>query len=204
MLGILIVLYGVVGSERTIKRVWDISQQANLSGKPHTGRFTEKGTLFLCLLRNLFFFENVIYGGFSLPETTALLAWKSIFRLEQWKFPLCWQNCCSGDFPIKGFYSLCITTVTLLLSDYRRGVSVSNNSNWCALRVNSSGHGTDNHVQCVNAKPYTLCENIILILTFIIALKIFNVFVCLFRSFPFRRLYCFPVVGRGKDRKGKE
>ncbi len=83
MLGILIVLYGVVGSERTITRVWDISQQVNLSGKPHTGRFTEKGTLFLCLLRNLFFFENVIYGGFSLPETTALLAWKSIFRLEQ-------------------------------------------------------------------------------------------------------------------------
>jgi len=26
MLGILIVLYGVAGSERTIKRVWDISQ----------------------------------------------------------------------------------------------------------------------------------------------------------------------------------
>ncbi len=46
MLGILIVLYGVAGSERTIKRVWDISQQANLSGKPQTGRFTEKGTVF--------------------------------------------------------------------------------------------------------------------------------------------------------------
>jgi hypothetical protein len=28
-----IALYGVVGSERTIKRVWDTSQQANLSGK---------------------------------------------------------------------------------------------------------------------------------------------------------------------------
>lgn len=55
MLGILIVLYGVAGSERTIKRVWDISQQANLSGKPQRGRFTEKDTLFLCLLRNLFF-----------------------------------------------------------------------------------------------------------------------------------------------------
>ena len=170
MLGILIVLYGVVGSERTITRVWDISQQANLSGKPHTGRFTEKGSLFLCLLRNLFFFENVIYGGFSLPETTALLAWKSIFRLEQWKFPLCWQNCCSGDFPIKGFYSLCITTVTLLLSDYRRRVSVLSNSDCCSLGVNSSGHGADNRVQSVNAKPYTLFENIILILIFRISL----------------------------------
>ena len=28
-----IALYGVVGSERTIKRVWDTSQQANLFGK---------------------------------------------------------------------------------------------------------------------------------------------------------------------------
>jgi len=46
MLGILIILCGVVGSERTIKRVWDISQQANLSGKPQTDRFTEKGTVY--------------------------------------------------------------------------------------------------------------------------------------------------------------
>lgn len=31
-----IALYGVVGSERTIKRVWDTSQQANQSGKPYS------------------------------------------------------------------------------------------------------------------------------------------------------------------------
>ena len=35
---------GVVGSERKIKRVWDTSQQAKYNV------FSEKGTLFLCLL----------------------------------------------------------------------------------------------------------------------------------------------------------
>jgi len=52
-----IVLYGVVGSERTFKRVWDTSQQAKSVRQAiaQTGRFTEKGTLFLCLLRNLSF-----------------------------------------------------------------------------------------------------------------------------------------------------
>ncbi len=64
MLGILIVLYGVVGSERTIKRVWDISQQANLSGKPQRGRFTEKDTLFLCLLRLSIILDKISYHDF--------------------------------------------------------------------------------------------------------------------------------------------
>ena len=38
---------GVVGNERKIERVWDTSQQAKCNA------FSEKGTLFLCLLRNL-------------------------------------------------------------------------------------------------------------------------------------------------------
>ena len=48
-------LCGVVGNERTFKRVWDSSQQAKsvLQAIARMGRFTEKGTLFLCLLRNL-------------------------------------------------------------------------------------------------------------------------------------------------------
>ena len=48
-------LCGVVGSERIFKRVWDTSQQAKSVRQAiaQTGRFTEKGTLFLCLLRNL-------------------------------------------------------------------------------------------------------------------------------------------------------
>ncbi len=50
-------LCGVVGSERVFKRVWDTSQQAKSVRQAiaRTGRFTEKGTLFLCLLRNLSF-----------------------------------------------------------------------------------------------------------------------------------------------------
>ncbi|NBI64969.1 hypothetical protein D3Z38_18490, partial [Clostridiales bacterium] len=50
-------LCGVVGSERTFKRVWDSSQQAKSVRQAiaRAGRFTEKGTLFLCLLRNLSF-----------------------------------------------------------------------------------------------------------------------------------------------------
>ena len=49
------VLCGVVGSERIFKRVWDTSQQAKSVWQAiaRAGRFTEKGTLFLCLLRNL-------------------------------------------------------------------------------------------------------------------------------------------------------
>ena len=48
-------LCGVVGSERIFKRVWDTSQQAKSVRQAiaRAGRFTEKGTLFLCLLRNL-------------------------------------------------------------------------------------------------------------------------------------------------------
>lgn len=48
-------LCGVVGSERIFKRVWDTSQQAKSVWQAiaRAGRFTEKGTLFLCLLRNL-------------------------------------------------------------------------------------------------------------------------------------------------------
>ena len=48
-------LCGVVGSERTFKRVEDTSQQAKSVRQAiaRTGRFTEKGTLFLCLLRDL-------------------------------------------------------------------------------------------------------------------------------------------------------
>lgn len=48
-------LCGVVGSERKFQRVWDSSQQAKSVRQAiaQTGRFTEMGTLFLCLLRNL-------------------------------------------------------------------------------------------------------------------------------------------------------
>ena len=48
-------LCGVVGSERVFKRVWDSSQQAKSVRQAiaRTGRFTEMGTRFLCLLRNL-------------------------------------------------------------------------------------------------------------------------------------------------------
>ena len=50
-------LCGVVGSERVFKRVWDSSQQAKSVQQAiaRTGRFTEMGTRFLCLLRNLSF-----------------------------------------------------------------------------------------------------------------------------------------------------
>ena len=50
-------LCGVVGSERIFKRVWETSQQAKSVRQAieRTGRFTEKGTLFLCLLRMFFF-----------------------------------------------------------------------------------------------------------------------------------------------------
>ena len=43
------VLCGVVGNERIFKRVWDTSQQAKSVRQAiaQTGRFTEKGTLFL-------------------------------------------------------------------------------------------------------------------------------------------------------------
>ena len=49
-------LCGVVGSERNYQRVWDSSQQAKSvrQAMERTGRFTEKGTLFLCLLRKFF------------------------------------------------------------------------------------------------------------------------------------------------------
>ena len=52
-----IALCGVVGSERTYQRVWETSQQAKSVRRAiaRTGRFTEKGTRFLCLLRNLSF-----------------------------------------------------------------------------------------------------------------------------------------------------
>ena len=42
-------LCGVVGNERIFKRVWDTSQQAKSVRQAiaQTGRFTEKGTLFL-------------------------------------------------------------------------------------------------------------------------------------------------------------
>ncbi len=48
-------LCGVVGSERVFKRVWETSQQAKSVRQAiaRTGRFTEMGTRFLCLLRNL-------------------------------------------------------------------------------------------------------------------------------------------------------
>ena len=48
-------LCGVVGSERIFKRVWETSQQAKSvrQAVARTGRFTEMGTRFLCLLRNL-------------------------------------------------------------------------------------------------------------------------------------------------------
>ena len=44
-----IAVCGVVGSERIFKRVWDSSQQAKSVRQAiaRTGRFTEKGTLFL-------------------------------------------------------------------------------------------------------------------------------------------------------------
>ena len=50
-------LCGVVGSERVFKRVWETSQQAKSvrQAVARTGRFTEMGTRFLCLLRNLSF-----------------------------------------------------------------------------------------------------------------------------------------------------
>ncbi len=50
-------LCGVVGSERNYQRVWDSSQQAKSvrQAVARTGRFTEMGTRFLCLLRNLSF-----------------------------------------------------------------------------------------------------------------------------------------------------
>jgi len=50
----------VLCSEKIFKRVWDTSQQAKSVRKPQakTDGFTEKGTLFLCLLRNLFFFPQ--------------------------------------------------------------------------------------------------------------------------------------------------
>ena len=49
------VLCGVVGNERIFKRVWETSQQAKSVWQAiaQMGRFTEKGTRFLCLLRNL-------------------------------------------------------------------------------------------------------------------------------------------------------
>lgn len=45
-------LCGVVGSERIFKRVWETSQQAKSvrQAVARTGRFTEMGTRFLCLL----------------------------------------------------------------------------------------------------------------------------------------------------------
>ena len=48
-------LCGVAGSERNYQRVWDSSQQAKSvqQAVARTGRFTEMGTRFLCLLRNL-------------------------------------------------------------------------------------------------------------------------------------------------------
>ena len=48
-------LCGVVGSERIFKRVWETSQQAKSIRQvvARTDRFTEMGTRFLCLLRNL-------------------------------------------------------------------------------------------------------------------------------------------------------
>ena len=52
-----ILMSGVVGSEGKIKRVWDTSQQAILSGKPQSadGQNYGKGTLFLCLLFSFIF-----------------------------------------------------------------------------------------------------------------------------------------------------
>ena len=47
-----IALYGVVGSERTIKRVWDTSQQANLSGKLY-GRADLRKRVPIVLARNV-------------------------------------------------------------------------------------------------------------------------------------------------------
>ena len=48
-------LCGVVGSERIFKRVWETSQQAKSVRQAiaQAGRFTEKVTFFLCLLRKL-------------------------------------------------------------------------------------------------------------------------------------------------------
>ena len=48
-------LCGVVDSERIFKRVWETSQQAKSVRQvvARTDRFTEMGTRFLCLLRNL-------------------------------------------------------------------------------------------------------------------------------------------------------
>ena len=66
-----IVLYGVVGSERTFKRVWDTSQQAKSVRQAiaQTGRFTEKGTLFLCLL-----FLSIILDKNSYQELLTRIA----------------------------------------------------------------------------------------------------------------------------------
>ncbi len=66
-----IVLYGVVGSERTFKRVWDTSQQAKSVRQAiaQTGRFTEKGTLFLCLLRLSIILDKNSYPDFLIIPT---------------------------------------------------------------------------------------------------------------------------------------
>ena len=59
-------LCGVVGSERVFKRGWDSSQQAKSvrQAVARTGRFTEMGTLFLCLLSLSRIIDNRSYHDF--------------------------------------------------------------------------------------------------------------------------------------------
>jgi len=56
-------LCGVVGSERNYQRVWDSSQQAKSvqQAVARTGRFTEMGTRFLCLLVLSIILDNYSY-----------------------------------------------------------------------------------------------------------------------------------------------
>ncbi len=59
-------LCGVVGSERIFKRVWETSQQAKSvrQAVARTGRFTEMGTRFLCLLLLSRIIDNRSYHDF--------------------------------------------------------------------------------------------------------------------------------------------
>lgn len=128
--------------------------------------------------------------GYSFP----MLAPKLVF--------LWWRNL-MADVSIKGCFALRITAIIFPLQVYRR-VVIPNNLNCHFSRAESSKHITNNRVQFVNFKLYILHENIIINAIFYNLSVNLNVFHMPFRSLPFWRLYCFPIKGRGKDRKGKK
>ena len=139
------------------------------SRRARTGRFTERVLLSYACSETYFSLTAQLMADFHSSKQQSYPHRKA-FSVQSVKFSLRRQDCYAGGLSDKGLLLSAHNNCNFAIIRLSAQGKVPNNSNRCSLRVNSSGHGADNHVKSVNAKPYIPCEDIILILPFIIFL----------------------------------